>query len=643
MHAPGQHAVEVRHQLDVVAVVAADVLETVGEGLAGREVLLEAGEAAAERMAPRIDDPRVRQDQLNEAGVREVVRQLVDEERRRALALDPRAAQVLLAEGAALSGIERGEQVDVATRLLRHRARAELARDGHEIRQLHRALDGRVAGEDLLKQRRAGSRQADDEDRVRCRAAEAAARREEIRAQYAPRVRQARRVVVGVVADVLAAQPVTFGVMRERVLVLSRVLERLGEREMEMEAVVRRKLRALERAAHRGHFGGREAKRLEISETPVALAELRCELDAAAVGGNSVALAPGSLERVAVAHPDTRLGRVLGQDALVQLDGLCVFPDRIEDRRLEVTKAGVARLAAEDPLDLGQRLDLLVLAVQHERVVVARGREAGRELEAASQQLLGVRVAAQAARHLRKHADRGDVSRVGLEVRAQQHLGLRYLVGAQRRRRLEQARVAGRGTDVLRVGSVGAHGIADDRQVVGELAPGVGQVRIEHGRATQGMNCGLALASRCASTAEFVVERRPVRLARRQRLQECERRLRVAEGAAREAEHQRRGRVPGDRLQDLARLLHRERRLRVQQTGGVGECDLERSDRFRRCTQRAILARDRAAMQPIRPQRPTIVNCAPPGACPGWTAGAGRVGGPIPPARPCAARTSART
>ena len=54
-------------------------VEIVGEVLAAREMLLEGGEAAAERMAARVDDLGVRQDQLDQADVQEVVRHLVDE------------------------------------------------------------------------------------------------------------------------------------------------------------------------------------------------------------------------------------------------------------------------------------------------------------------------------------------------------------------------------------------------------------------------------------------------------------------------------------------------------------------------------------------------------------------------------------
>jgi hypothetical protein len=82
---PGSTSSKVRHQLDVVAVVAADVVEAIAEGLPAREVLLEAREAACQRVPPRVDDLRVRQREVDQADVREVVRHLVDEERRAVL------------------------------------------------------------------------------------------------------------------------------------------------------------------------------------------------------------------------------------------------------------------------------------------------------------------------------------------------------------------------------------------------------------------------------------------------------------------------------------------------------------------------------------------------------------------------------
>ena len=49
VNAARQHGIDMGHQLHVVAIVAADVIETIGEILAAREMLLESGEAAAER------------------------------------------------------------------------------------------------------------------------------------------------------------------------------------------------------------------------------------------------------------------------------------------------------------------------------------------------------------------------------------------------------------------------------------------------------------------------------------------------------------------------------------------------------------------------------------------------------------------
>ena len=64
-------------------------------------------------MAARVDDLRVRQHQVDQPDVREVVRHLVDEERRAGLAMDARALEVVLAERAQLVGVERRQRVVV--------------------------------------------------------------------------------------------------------------------------------------------------------------------------------------------------------------------------------------------------------------------------------------------------------------------------------------------------------------------------------------------------------------------------------------------------------------------------------------------------------------------------------------------------
>ena len=55
-----------RHQPDIVRIIATDMFEVVGEGLATREMLAKVGQAAAEGVAAGVDDLRVGEDQLDE-------------------------------------------------------------------------------------------------------------------------------------------------------------------------------------------------------------------------------------------------------------------------------------------------------------------------------------------------------------------------------------------------------------------------------------------------------------------------------------------------------------------------------------------------------------------------------------------------
>jgi hypothetical protein len=55
------------------------------------------------------------------------------------------------------------------------------------------------------------------------------------------------------------------------------------------------------------------------------------------------------------------------------------------------------------------------------------------------------------------------------------------------------------------------------------------------------------------------------------------------------AQHQARARMAGYHLQDLAGLFRGQARIALQQTCGVGQRDLERSNRLRRFIQFQIL------------------------------------------------------
>jgi hypothetical protein len=102
---------------------------------------------------------------MNEPEVAEVVRHLVDEERR-PLAVGARLFEENLAEPPAILRAQLRQYGGIArVRSDPDRGRAERD-DLLNVGQLLRALHARVRSEDLLEQRRAGTRQADDENRI---------------------------------------------------------------------------------------------------------------------------------------------------------------------------------------------------------------------------------------------------------------------------------------------------------------------------------------------------------------------------------------------------------------------------------------------------------------------------------------------
>ena len=477
VHAAGLRRVEMRHQPNVIAVVASEVLERVAEVLTTREMLLESGQAARERMPARIDDLRVRQHEPDQADVHEVVRHLVDEERPAELAMDARALEVLRTERAQLIGAHARERVVIGAHTAA-RARAERARDRDDLGQLHRAFDGRVAGEDLLDQRRAGARQPDDEDRIGRIRAHAFARAEEIGRVLLAHARKTRAGVVRAVRHLREAQPVAVRIVRERARVVLAIFQRLAERERDVQPVLPCKIVARERRAHVRDLGFVEAERLEIREAPVRLAEVRIERDAAAIRIDRAVGVAGRLERVAIAQPDVRLRRLLTEQRRVDRDRRLVVAGAAEHRGLEVPVRRIRRNIAQQRVELCDRLDRLVEPVQCDGVVVARLAESRRELQTAQQQPLGVLGAIEPQRNFGQHADRDDVGRRLPELLAKACFGGRNEVRMQRRRRRQQNRIAHGVAHVLRIRIRRAFAIAARVQMIGELAPRLRAERI---------------------------------------------------------------------------------------------------------------------------------------------------------------------
>ena len=300
--------------------------------------------------------------------------------------------------------------------------------------------------------------------------------------------------------------------MRERIGVFGAILQRLAQREIEMEAMLGVEIITKELRAHRRDLVVAEAEGLEIGETPIRLAEAGIERDAAAIGGDGLVLTPGGLQRVAVAHPHPRVVRIFAEDRFVQFDAGVVFAETAQDCSLQRAAAGIARIVGEQGFELGQRRLRLLFAVQHQRVVLARLAEPGRELQATFEQMQRVFAAPDPHRQFGEHADRGDIGRVLLQPVAEQRFGIGQTIVGQGFGRLQHARVARRMTDVGHVRGVGAFGIADAAQVVGQGQPGLRQGGIERECAPQRGDGVVATTGAAERQPEFAVHLRRTRL-----------------------------------------------------------------------------------------------------------------------------------
>src|SRR4030088_2410370 len=99
------------HERDIVAVVAPQFLQIVAEALAPAEELLEAGETAAERVTPRVDNRGTGEHQGDETGASGVAVYVVDEARLVGEAVRLRARQVARGEAFDFMPVERGDRL----------------------------------------------------------------------------------------------------------------------------------------------------------------------------------------------------------------------------------------------------------------------------------------------------------------------------------------------------------------------------------------------------------------------------------------------------------------------------------------------------------------------------------------------------
>ena len=121
--------------------------------------------------------------------------------------------------------------------------------------------------------RGAGTGHADDEDGIRCIAAQARALREERRGVRAAQALHACAGVVGAVAQLRAAQGIAVAVVRERRRVVAGILQRLAQGEVQVQAVLVRKIGARALRTHHRHVVVAEAEGLQVGQAPPHFAE----------------------------------------------------------------------------------------------------------------------------------------------------------------------------------------------------------------------------------------------------------------------------------------------------------------------------------------------------------------------------------
>ena len=183
-----------------------------------------------------------------------------------------------------------------------------------DVGQLHRAFDlrngWRGSARSASSPSAAGRRRRSD--RAPGSPAPCRAREERRREQRLASGARDRSVASGVVVDRLAAQRVARGVVLERFRVVACVLQRLAEREMEVEAVlVREVARARAARASRRSSRGEKRKVLRLARLHQASPRPGASAMALAIGGDAFVLAADGLQRMAVAHPALGLARMI--------------------------------------------------------------------------------------------------------------------------------------------------------------------------------------------------------------------------------------------------------------------------------------------------------------------------------------------
>src|SRR6185437_14276756 len=314
----------------------------------------------------------------------------------------------------------------------------ELAHHRQDVVQLHRALDLRVAGEDLLDERRAGAGEPHDEDRRRIGIAGRCPGGEELRVaagRDAPgfglegRDREGR----GALAQLIAG-----GVVVEGLGVLLPLLQGAADGEVQLRLVGGGRRRC-QQAAHRRELGVAEGVILEVREAPIGFRVLWVQPQAFPVGRLALRAPPECLVDVSDGEPESGLRGAEAGSLLIRRQRLLLAQQADENRAqcrpvLRVLRLELQQLA-EDRFRLGQALgrqQRVAPRAAHERVVsAARAR--------VRQQALGVARVAGADGDSGETGERGEMTRIAFQDFAEHALGGAIVAARERRRRFLDA------------------------------------------------------------------------------------------------------------------------------------------------------------------------------------------------------------
>ena len=411
------------------------------------------------------------------------------------------------------------------------------------------------------------------------------------------------RVLPGVVGQLRASQRIAFGVVGEGIRVLAGILLRLAEREFEMQALVVIQAAMPQLPLHRGDVAGIEAHGLQVGQAPPGATETGVQLDRSTVGDDRpVGLAFG-LQRMAQAHPHPRFLGAPVEDGFVQPDRAAVIAELAQHDRLQVLQVGVAGIGGEQGFHFDQCVFVAVAAIQHQRVVVARHRETGRQPQAVFQQRQRLFVAPDPRAEFGQHAHRCDVHRHAAQALAQFLFRLGQVARAERSRRRHQRWIVPAAAHMHQVGVRRLSTQAGGVEQAGEIEPHARQPRLQLRRPGDRGNRFVAPLQRGQDDAQFELRARRARLFRDKRFKHSQRLRMFFLGAECHALDQSRPGFARHGDQDLPGLFGGKVRILRKQAHRMGQRGIHAGSRLR-SAHPVTCPRRRTARPSATPGRP---------------------------------------